>query len=289
MNQGGQNTEREKFSKENKTWPSIPIKNQTDHLTLKEVPTHQIYVQRRLASHLPSSLSPRRDSFSYLEDQGGLQCCGLVVACNSLLTRGFCCWYCCFCSFSIPGTGFTSCRAALNLFVQRLPQPHYNISLEHYPLQCLEVMPAGAVGIAVTSCQCFHSISALGVVPAVASTFTNKVNIVPSLDPAEQNRRQLRLQCLLFSICLCLSRTFLFQLLWKTPSCSILFIGQWVVHLHSKPCFLPCLCKEIGGTKENSFDAAGIKVNHNPHCSFALAAKNDRRIRLKVTYSLDQM
>lgn len=129
----------------------------------------------------------------------------------------------------------------------------------------------------------------LGAVPAVASTFTNKVNIVPSLDPAEQNRRQLRLRCLLFSICLCLSRTFLFQLLWKTPSCSILLIGQWVVHLHSKPCFLPCLCKEIGGIKENSFDPAGIKVTHNPHCSFALAAKNDRRIRRKVTYLLDQM
>jgi hypothetical protein len=138
-----------------------------------------------------TSLRPPRDSVSYSEDLSGLQPCSLVVSCNSLLTRGFCCWYCCFCSFSIPGTDFASCRAALSLFVQHLPEAHCNISLEHYPPQCSEVMPAEAVGITATSCQAFHSISALGAVPEVAQAtpFTNRVNIMPSLDPAEQNRR----------------------------------------------------------------------------------------------------
>lgn len=179
------------FLNENKMCPSIAIKSQPGYRILKGGFTHQIHVQRRLDSHLPASLSPPKNSVSYSEDLGGLECCSLVVSCNSLLTRGFCCWYCCFYSFSIPGTDFTSCRAALNLFVQHLPGPQCNISLEHYPPQCFEVMPAGTVGITVTSCQYFHSVSALGAVPAVAQAtpFTNKVNIMPSLDPAEQNRR----------------------------------------------------------------------------------------------------
>lgn len=105
----------------------------------------------RLTSHLSASVIPSRNGFSYLEDLAGLPSCSFVMSCNNLLTQRFCGWHYGLCSSSVPLPYFASCRAALNLFVQHLLEPHCNISLEDYPLKCFEVVPAAAVVITVTS------------------------------------------------------------------------------------------------------------------------------------------
>lgn len=172
-------------------YQSKQFKNQIGFLPMKGALTHQIRAQGSLTSYLLASVIHSRKDFLHLEDFAGLQFCNLAMSCNNLFTRGFCCWYCCFHPFSAPLTYFASCRAALNLFVQHLLEPHCNISLEHYPLKCFEVVPAEAVLITVASFQCFHSISAPGVIPAEAeaTSFTNKINIMFSLDPTQQYKR----------------------------------------------------------------------------------------------------
>ena len=121
---------------------------------MKGALTRQTGVQGTLTRHLSASVIPSRNKFSHGEGFAGSHFCSLAVSCNNLFSRGFCCWYC-FCSFSIPPTYPTSCRAALNLFVQHLLEPRCDISLEHCPRKCFEVVPAEAVLITVTSFSAF--------------------------------------------------------------------------------------------------------------------------------------
>lgn len=79
---------------------------------MKGALTHQISVQGELTSQLLASVIHSRHDFSYLEDFASLQFCSLAVSCKNLFTGGFCCWYCCFRSFSAPLTYFASCRAS---------------------------------------------------------------------------------------------------------------------------------------------------------------------------------
>lgn len=63
------------------------------------------------------------------------------------------------------------------------------------------------------------------------------------------------------------------------------FLRLVIIHSFDCPANLVFyhVCQEMGGMEENrALIQLESKLNNNPHRSFALAEKNDRRIRLKV-------